>query len=94
MSLSEQWKRYTTSRSYQAGSMIFTEGESGDEVFIVESGQVSIVKRMSDGWPIVLGPAHCRSAVLAHGGKIWADVGDNNNNTSAKFVFTLPLEPN
>lgn len=55
MSLSEQWKRYTISRSYPAGTMIFTEGETGDEVFIVESGQVSIIKQMSDGWPLVLG---------------------------------------
>ncbi len=32
MSLSQQWKRSTsTSRSYLAGSMIFTEGESGNE---------------------------------------------------------------
>lgn len=55
MSLSEQWKRYTASRSYQAGSMIFSEGETGDEVFIVESGQVSIIKRLSDGSPLLLG---------------------------------------
>jgi CRP-like cAMP-binding protein len=37
------------------GLEIFTEGESGDEVFIVESGQVSIIKRMSDGAPLLLG---------------------------------------
>ena len=55
MSISQQWKRYTTSRSYEAGTVIFTEGETGDEVFIVESGQVSIIKQMSDGWPLLLG---------------------------------------
>jgi len=55
MSISQQWKRYTTSRSYEAGTMIFTEGDPGDEVFIVESGQVSIIKQMSDGSPLALG---------------------------------------
>jgi len=36
-----------------------------------------------------LGLAYCRTAVLAHGGRIWADEGDNGVGT--RFVFTLPL---
>jgi signal transduction histidine kinase len=38
-----------------------------------------------------LGLAYCRSALTAHGGKIWAEAGDNDIGT--KFMFTLPLEP-
>ncbi|MGF1505897.1 MAG: ATP-binding protein [Anaerolineae bacterium] len=36
-----------------------------------------------------LGLAFCRSAVLAHGGEIWVDEGDDGIGT--KFIFTLPV---
>jgi signal transduction histidine kinase len=38
-----------------------------------------------------LGLAFCRSAVMAHGGQIWVEEGDNGKGT--KFVFTLPEQP-
>jgi signal transduction histidine kinase len=37
-----------------------------------------------------LGLAFCRSAVTAHGGRIWAEPGEDGQGT--KFVFTLPVD--
>lgn len=34
---------------YPAGSMIFREGDPGEEMFIIQSGQVKITKKTSDG---------------------------------------------
>jgi signal transduction histidine kinase len=38
-----------------------------------------------------LGLAFCRSAILAHGGQIWVEEGDDGKGT--KFIFTLPAQP-
>jgi signal transduction histidine kinase len=38
-----------------------------------------------------LGLAYCRAAATAHGGRIWAEDGDDGSGT--KFVFALPLQP-
>jgi signal transduction histidine kinase len=37
-----------------------------------------------------LGLAFCRSAIAAHGGRIWAEQGDGGVGT--KMIFTLPIE--
>ena len=37
-----------------------------------------------------LGLAFCRSAVTAHGGRIWAEPGEDGQGT--RFVFELPVE--
>ena len=39
-----------------------------------------------------LGLAFCRSAIAAHGGRIWAEGGSHGVGT--KIIFTLPAEPN
>ncbi len=36
-------------KSYPAGAKIFTEGEIGEEMYIIQSGQVKITKKTSDG---------------------------------------------
>lgn len=37
-----------------------------------------------------LGLSYCRSAIMAHGGRIWAEEGEDGRGT--KLLFTLPLE--
>ena len=45
-------------REYQAGHILFREGESGDVMFVIQSGAVRIVKRVAgeDKALAVLGP--------------------------------------
>lgn len=38
-----------------------------------------------------LGLAYCRSAIAAHGGKIWAE--DAPDGTGMRFIFSLPIPP-
>ena len=51
----EQWKHYTTAVHYQAGDVIFHEGDPAEEVFILGQGRVAIVKDSGDGSSLVLG---------------------------------------
>src|SRR5262245_47469872 len=54
-SVAEQWKSYAVERAYDAGEIIFSEGEPGDSMFIVASGQVTIIKAMGSDTPVTLG---------------------------------------
>ncbi|MBI2388953.1 MAG: Crp/Fnr family transcriptional regulator [Deltaproteobacteria bacterium] len=46
------------SRELPAGSILFREGERGEEMFVIQSGQVRIVKRVANGDKVLatLGP--------------------------------------
>src|SRR5256714_1894747 len=41
-------------RSYQAGEVVFREGDSGDTCYVVRSGSVRVTRRHSDGRVITL----------------------------------------
>jgi signal transduction histidine kinase len=55
MTLNAQWERYTTPRNFKSGETIFRQGDPGDAIYIVSSGQVVITKETPDGDPVVLG---------------------------------------
>lgn len=56
MSLEELKKleKITKERSYKKGSVIITEGEKSENVFIIKSGKVKIFKTSNDGREIIL----------------------------------------
>ena len=39
--------RYLDERSYEAGDVVFTEGETGSEMFIVQEGKVVVTKKVA-----------------------------------------------
>lgn len=41
-------------RTYKAGQVIFEEGELGDSLFVITSGEVEVVRRDTDGGPRVI----------------------------------------
>src|SRR5258706_4717778 len=53
--VADQWKTYATTRAYDAVEVIVKEGDPGDAMFIVASGQVTIIKNMSTDTPVTLG---------------------------------------
>jgi len=44
----EALRKYMQSKTFPAGGVVFTEGEKGDELYIVKSGLVDIVKKGAD----------------------------------------------
>jgi signal transduction histidine kinase len=55
MAANPQWERYASTRYLQAGETLFKEGEGGDSVYIVRSGEVAISKQTPGGERLVLG---------------------------------------
>ena len=49
--------------SWDAGTVIFEEGDRGDACYVIYSGQVKVMKRLVDGQPIAL-------AQVGHGGMV------------------------
>jgi CRP-like cAMP-binding protein len=41
--------RYLDERTYQAGDVIFREGDQSTEMFIVQEGRVAVTKKVADG---------------------------------------------
>ena len=50
----ENLSRAITTRSLQAGEVLFREGDEGDTMFVVQTGQIDLVKRDSDGTETLL----------------------------------------
>ncbi len=49
--------------SWEAGTTVFEEGDRGDACFVIDSGRVKVVRRLTDGQPITL-------AQIGHGGVV------------------------
>jgi CRP/FNR family transcriptional regulator, cyclic AMP receptor protein len=40
--------------TWEAGTLVFSEGDPGDSCYVIHSGQVKLVRRLADGQPIAL----------------------------------------
>jgi signal transduction histidine kinase len=49
------WERYTSPLSVPSGETIFREGDPGDAIYLIDSGQVAITKDTPGGEPLLLG---------------------------------------
>jgi CRP/FNR family transcriptional regulator, cyclic AMP receptor protein len=49
--------------SWEAGTVIFEEGDTGDACYVINSGRVKVMRRLVDGQPITL-------AQVGHGGMV------------------------
>lgn len=54
MILPENWAEFVQSRTYELGEYVFKEGDPGDAFYIIEEGQVAIIKDAGSGSPLVL----------------------------------------
>src|SRR5919107_5643 len=65
-------------RSYEAGEMVFREGDSGDTCFVVRSGHGRVTRRHSDGRVITLTELRAGAIfgelAMFGGGTRWAGV--------------------
>src|SRR6059058_5297440 len=50
----EQLAQVAVPRSYEAGEVVFREGDTGDTCYLVRSGSVRVTRRHSDGRVITL----------------------------------------
>ncbi len=48
---------------WDAGTMVFQEGDLGDACYVIDTGRVKVMRRLADGQPITL-------AQIAHGGVV------------------------
>jgi signal transduction histidine kinase len=55
MPVSARWGNYTTEHRLKAGEYVFREGEPGDVLYIVASGNIAIIKDAGTGSALVLG---------------------------------------
>jgi len=53
--IADQWNQYATSHDYDIGEVVFNEGDPGDALYIVDSGQLAIIKNMDTDTPVTLG---------------------------------------
>jgi signal transduction histidine kinase len=53
--IQHEWELYTSPRQVPAGESILREGDPGDAMFIIRSGEVAITKDAPEGDPLVLG---------------------------------------
>lgn len=59
-----------TERSFEPGELVFREGEPGEELFLVRSGQIRVTKRLSGGVErplLLLGPGGAFGEMVAVG---------------------------
>jgi len=50
--INSQWGKYSISKDYQPGEYIFHQGDTGDEMYVVATGQVVILKE-TPGEPVI-----------------------------------------
>ncbi len=80
-------REYMTRESYSPGGVIFTEGEAGDCLYIVESGLVEIVKKPADEFA-----GHVRLATRGSGEIIGEMAVIDDTPRFATAVCTQPTE--
>lgn len=55
MALDPRWEKYAVKCTFEPGTYIFREGDPADEMYLILSGQVAIVKGADSNQPLVLG---------------------------------------
>ncbi len=55
MAENPRWADYATPKHYQAGEYVFRENDPGDTMYMIEKGQVAVIKGADTDAPLVLG---------------------------------------
>ncbi len=55
MALDPRWEEYAVKRTFEPGTYVFREGDPADEMYLILSGQVAIVKGADSSQPLLLG---------------------------------------
>lgn len=53
-SITEQWAEYATPHTYDSGSYVFREGDPADQLYLIASGHVAVIKGADGEMPVVL----------------------------------------